>query len=304
MIRSSRAVRVRCLVLPLILLLSGATERAAAAEPRTERAIERALEEYVHAKYEGNDRVVRSRAHHDIARRAVSDTYWGQPSDEWVRPYTHDHLQFYGTPYNQTRRDDPDEGRCEIEIFDIEERTASAVVVMDDVVDYVHMILFDGKWVIGDSAVIILDSVGADVPQPSDEDKDTIEQLARDYCVGFYEIDGDKVQNTCHPTLSKRVVERAPNTDFDYLRGITYEEIRILGETFNKEWGFPTDSRCEIEVYEIRGNVAAVKMTATVWFDYFHMMRVNGEWRIVNIMFEGLPEDRWVGVPARDTENG
>lgn len=167
MARITRAMRARCLVLPLVLAITGATQNASAAEPRTERAIEHALKQYVRAKYEGDDEAVRARAHHDIARRAVSDTYWGQPSDEWVRPYTHDHLQFYGTAYNQTRRDDPSEGRC------------------------------------------------------------------------------------------------------------------------------------EIEVYEIRGNVAAVKMTATVWFDYFHMMRVNGEWHIVNIMFEGLPEDRWVGVPDR-----
>ena len=34
------------------------------------------------------------------------------------------------------------------------------------------------------------------------------------------------------------------------------------------------------------------KLTAAVWFDYVQLMRVNGEWKIVNILFEGLPEER------------
>ncbi len=297
MTRTTRAMRARCLVLPLILALTGATQRASADESRTERAVERAIEQYVRARYEGDVDTLKSRAHHDIARRVVTDQYWGRPSDEWVRPISHDHLGFFGTEHTDAHRDDPENGRCDIEIFDLEERTASAVVVMDDAVDYLHMIYFDGRWIIGDSAVLSLDDPD-DVPEPSTDDAETIERIARDYCVGFYEIDGDKVQDTCHPSLSKRSVEHAPDTDFDFLSEITWEEIRILGNTFNRGWGFDPDVKCEVEVYEIRGNVAAVKMTGTVWFDYFHMMRVNGEWSIVNIMYESLDESRWVDVPA------
>jgi hypothetical protein len=37
-------------------------------------------------------------------------------------------------------------------------------------------------------------------------------------------------------------------------------------------------------------------MTGAVWFDYFHMMKVNGEWSIVNIMYESLDRSRWADV--------
>jgi len=43
----------------------------------------------------------------------------------------------------------------------------------------------------------------------------------------------------------------------------------------------------------VRENVAAVKMTGTIWFDYFHMLKLNGKWQIVNIMFETLPRNEW-----------
>lgn len=291
--RQRCSMLVPMLIIPLLTTLTLIAPDAHGDEDVSVAAVESAIEDYVRAKYAGDVQGVQERAHEDIARRTVMDTYWGRPSDEWVRPYTHHVLQFYGTQYNEVRLDDPEDGRCEIEVFDVEEKTASAVVVMEDVVDYLHMILFDGEWVIADSAVIILDEAGDEPPAVTDEDRSEIAQLVEDYCMGFYAVDGDKVQGTCHPILSKRVVERVQGLDFDYLRSITFEEIRILGETFNADGNFDTDDRAEVDVYEIRGNVAAAKLTASVWFDYFHILRVNGEWTIVNIMFEGLARDRW-----------
>lgn len=268
-----------------------------ASEPVSEEAVVSAIQEYVFAKYAGDEETVRSRAHHDLARRVVSDTYWGQPSEEWVRTYSHDQLQYYGTDLNQTKIDSPKEGRCEIEVFDIEQQTAAARVIMEDVVDFMHLVHFEGRWLVADSAVIILDEAGAKAPGKSTKDLKTIEKIVRDYCIGFYEIDGKKVQDTCHPTLSKRSVEKPEKVDFDFFKLITWEEIEILGETFNKHWGFdPETARCDVEVYEIRDNVAIAKMTGSVWFDYFQLMRVNGEWSIVNIMYESLPRERWTDV--------
>jgi hypothetical protein len=275
------------------------TTIAQESEPVTGAAVTRAIEEYVRARYAGDVEAARSRVHEAVARRSVADTYWGRPSDEWVQPYTRDMLAFYADPGSAQRLDDPSSGRCDIEVFDVEQKSASARVVMEDAVEYLHMIHVDGRWVIGDSAVILLDEPGTKPPALSSRHAAEIERLSRDYCVGFYEIDGDKVQETCHPSLSKRSVERAQlsdGTELEFMRGITYEEINILGETFNTQWGFDADDRCEVEIYEIRGNVAAVKMTGTVWFDYFHMMEVNGEWSIVNIMFEPLDRSRWVDV--------
>ncbi len=278
----------------LLVLLTLFTWTARANEPASAEAVETAIREYVQAKYEGDADAVRARAHHDIARKTVADTYWGRPSDEWVRPYSHDALQFYATRLNETRRSDPAEGRCDITVYDVESRSAAAVVVMEDVVDFLHLSLFDGRWLIADSAVIILDEPGVEPPARSKDAEEAVSKVVRDYCLGFYEIDGDKVQNTCHPSLTKRTTESwSEGEPFDFYRSITWEEIRILGNTFNGAFGFdPEVARCQVEVYEIRDNVAIAKLTAAVWFDYVQLLRVNGEWKIVNILFEGLPEER------------
>ena len=266
----------------------------AASEPVREGAIASAIESYVRAKYAGDVEGIQSRAHHDIARRARSDTYWGQPSTEWVRTMHWDDFRHLGTEMNRAKRDDPENGRCDIEVFDIEQFTAAARVITDDTIEYLHMMLFDGRWVIADASVIPLPSVGATPPAVSKKHTEAVRRVVHDYCMGFYELDGKKVQGTCHPSLSKRTVDTAEHGGFNTMQSISWEEIGLLGEHFNRHWGFdPETARCEIEVYEIRRGVAIAKLTGTVWFDYFQLMEINGEWSIVNIMYESLDRSRW-----------
>ena len=270
---------------------------AVASEPVNQKAISAAIEEYARARYAGDVKTAKSRTHHDVAIRTVSNTYWERPSDEWVRPLTQDSISFLSDTGNPARRDDPENGRCDIEVFDIAQRTAAASVVMDDAVEYLHMILYDGRWIIADSTVVPLRSSGQRPPAATNQHDEAITKILTDYCVGFYEIDGKKVQDTCHTGLSKRVVEQAQHEDFNFLRQITFEEIEILGETFNKSFGFdPETARCQVEIYEVRKNMAIAKMTGTIWFDYFQLLKVEGEWKIVNIMFETLPRNEWVDV--------
>lgn len=294
-------MRRRLSIVPSIVLLYLFVLPARAEEPNTEAAVENAIREYVEAKYAGDVVGVKSRAHHGIARAVVEHTYWGRPSDDWVRRFTQDHLAFYGTSYNEVRRDDPAKGRIEIEVFDLEQRTAAALVIMEDVVDFMHLVRWNGRWMIADSAVSVLDEAGATPPAVDMSEKVAIEAVIRDYAMGFYEIDGAKVQGTCHPSLSKRAVaDRPDGVDFDVFDFIDHAQIELLGDTFNTFWNFdPSDARVAIEVYEIRDGIAAAKLTGTVWFDYFHVMKVGDDWKIVNIMYESLPRDRWVNLPER-----
>jgi hypothetical protein len=38
------------------------------------------------------------------------------------------------------------------------------------------------------------------------------------------------------------------------------------------------------------GNAASAKVVASDWVDYLHLARWNGEWRIVNVLWELKPE--------------
>lgn len=299
----------RARLLAVLILMVGAVLAAAsvalsetdgASAPAGEADAKRAacaqlLRDYALARYSGDVETAKALVHHDVARRMLARQYWGGVSPDWVRCYTHDQIAFYGTEYSQVRRMEPESGRADAVIFDVAGFSASGMVVMEDVIELAHLVEFNGAWQIIDSAVVYMGGDGAGMPEPaSDEERAKIERVCRDYCVGFYETDGRKVQDTCHPVLSKRTREQTPGTDFDWLRVITWDEIWILGRTFNERMGFDIETaRCDIEIFYADENHAAAKLTGASWFDYFQLMKVNDEWKIVNVFFEGLPEAEW-----------
>lgn len=258
-----------------------------------EIAVAESLVSYARARAAGDVEGAKSCVHHDVARRVLSKSFWGQPSDDWVRPLNHDQLGAVGRSDAPARRDNAESANADIEVFDIATNSASAMIVMDDVSEIMHLVRFDGAWVVADSVVVPLQ----ETPVPStDEDLAAIERVAVDYTMGFYEIDGDKVQNTCHTDLSKRRLERDTEAGFDYLSRITWEEIRLLGNTFNRHFGFsPETARKDVEIYYADAHHAAAKLTGASWFDYLHLMKVNDEWVIVNIIYEPLPREQWQG---------
>lgn len=246
---------------------------------------------YAIDRYEGDVDGIKDAVHHDVARRTVTDRYWGQPSDQWVRSLNHDMLAFAGDPMNPGRRSDSENGQQDVTVFDSARETVSAMLETDTAVELVHAVYFEGDWTIADSLVIPKRGKKAEA---TDEDIEQIEQLITDYVVGFYEIDGKKVQDTCHPSLSKRTLEHSRDGSFDFFSLISYEEIEFLGNTFNKHFNFnPSTSRCAIDIYYTDAGHCAAKVVGASWFDYFHIAKINDEWKIVNIMYEGLPEDQW-----------
>lgn len=290
----------RLMTLALVSVTSFAS--VAGAQPQTadmppldaeiEASVTALLDGYAQARYEGDAKALKAAVHPAAARRVLFDTYWGAPSDEWVRPMSYDLLDAAGGEGDPNKRPDPDAGPRSVRVFDTETQTASAMLDMDGEKELIHAVEFEGEWVIAD-ALILRDGYAGEA---TEEDRAEIEQLIRDYVMGFYEIDGQKVQDTCHPILSKRSVENARGGELGFFQVITFEEIRLLGETFNTHFNFsPSSARCDIELYYVDEKHAAAKVTAASWFDYFHIAKVGGMWQIINIMFEGLPEEEWQG---------
>lgn len=319
-------VRSRCIATSAIVLLSltaapvvlatsaGAVAAATSSSPERPRTVSDAdraeitdlLTRYATARATGDTDAILECMHEAVSRYTVSNSYWGEPSDDWVLPVSREIqiLNMKARPADPAA--DTENIRAEIEIYDAESTSASARVAMDDNIELVHLARMNGSWIIVDSLIEPRSPAGgaegADREDPAaatSEDLEAIVELATEYCRGFYVIDGERVRDTCHPMLSKRSVVQVPQLEMDVLRRITWEEIRILGDTYNRTMQFdPETARLEVDVYRADARNAAVKMTAANWFDYMQLARVNGEWTIVNIMFEGLPDDRAEPAPG------
>jgi len=122
-----------------------------------------------------------------------------------------------------------------------------------------------------------------------------IRQAALDYIDGWYEADAARMERALHPELAKRIVQADPATGKSQLRNMTAAQ---LIEIVRKGGGsqIPKEKRMrEVTLLDTFGNTATVKIDSAVFVDYVHLAKWNGEWKIINVLWELKPRR---GAPA------
>jgi hypothetical protein len=122
-------------------------------------------------------------------------------------------------------------------------------------------------------------------------DSTAIVQTALDYIDGFYTGDAERMEQALHPDLAKRIVETGSD-EGSRLRHMTAEQlVQITAGGGGAR--IPEERRqSEVTILDIYQNAASVKIVASDWIDYLHVAQWNGEWKIINVLWELKPRDR------------
>ena len=119
-------------------------------------------------------------------------------------------------------------------------------------------------------------------------DSVAIEQAALDYIQGYYSGSPERMEKALHPELAKRIVRTTPDgqSSLDQMNAQTLVDItrRMAQRPIpEEEW------KDDVTILDIFENVASVRVDATAWIDYLHLAKWNGEWKIVNVLWEMRP---------------
>jgi hypothetical protein len=120
-------------------------------------------------------------------------------------------------------------------------------------------------------------------------DSAAIVNAALDYIQGYYSGDAERMERALHPDLAKRIVRTNPNNNrsaLDQMSAMTLVQItRMMAQR-----PVPEDQRRdEVWILDIFEDVASVRVDATQWIDYLHLAKWNGEWKIVNVLWQMRP---------------
>ena len=124
----------------------------------------------------------------------------------------------------------------------------------------------------------------------SDADAAAVKAPALDYAQGWYEGNGDRMQKALHPELAKRMVylDKASGKS----RLVQMSAMTLVNATRDGS-GKATpkaDQQADVTVLDSYGNTAQVKTVMHDWIDYMQMAKWNGEWKIVNVLWEMKPK--------------
>ena len=119
--------------------------------------------------------------------------------------------------------------------------------------------------------------------------KDTLEikRAALAYIESQHIPNPKLMEGALHPRVVKRSVFKNKKTQRDYVSEYSAENLVILAETYNTNGDkFPKNPRKEIKLLDVSPLTASVKLIADEWIDYMHIVKTNGEWKIINVLWQ------------------
>lgn len=107
-----------------------------------------------------------------------------------------------------------------------------------------------------------------------------------EYIEGWYEGDAERMARALHSELVKRIHRRDPESERHWLD--TQGRSRLVAGTASGGGSrTPAEKRrTEVTVLDIFRGAAAVRIDAGEWIDYLHLVREDGRWQIVNVLWE------------------
>jgi hypothetical protein len=133
-------------------------------------------------------------------------------------------------------------------------------------------------------------TIVAQAPKMDEATRQAIQATAMDYIEGWYEGDATRMERALHSDLAKRIVMPQP----DGPPKVEHMGARQLVQVTRSAYGThtPKDKQQKVvQILDVFGNAASVKITAADWVDYLHLGLVNGRWVIVNVLWELKPRD-------------
>ena len=124
------------------------------------------------------------------------------------------------------------------------------------------------------------------------DDSTAIRQTALNYIEGWYEGNAERMERALHPELAKRIVSTDPTSGRSRLNQMS--AMTLVQSTWaggGKKTPLDQQQK-EVTILDIFNNAASVKVNASGWIDYLHIAKWNGEWKIVNVLWELKPEKK------------
>lgn len=143
------------------------------------------------------------------------------------------------------------------------------------------------------TSALLIGGAGASAPlaaQAHGEDRAGVERAALDYLEGFYEGSTEKIERGVHPEVQKFGFYRE-GPDQAYERSpMSFQEMLDFATNVKESGRFPDeDAPKRVEVLDVLDQTAVAKVFAWWGSDYLTMARYEGEWKIVQVLWQSPP---------------
>jgi hypothetical protein len=117
----------------------------------------------------------------------------------------------------------------------------------------------------------------------TDENR-AITAVAQNYMDAYYNANPALMQRSLHPDFHKRTL-RTVNGQTQITEDTVQSMVQGVGLGSGKD--IPRNERVRsIQVMDVYRNAASVKVVTGRWIDYMHLSKLNGEWRVLDVVLQ------------------
>ncbi len=122
-------------------------------------------------------------------------------------------------------------------------------------------------------------------PATSSEDKAEINRIATGYLVALQQRRPELMEEVMRKDLSKHTVSDYGDGG-QYLRATTYKQMINFAESWNNDGTrFPPNPSNQAIILDSTHNMASVKLLSDNWYEYLHLVKIDGKWQIKNLLW-------------------
>ena len=135
--------------------------------------------------------------------------------------------------------------------------------------------------------IVLLSTITIQAQQATNESK-AIEKTILNYIENFFENNFEEMNKSLHPRLAKRGL----NPDGTLSDDFPPQKLKELMQT---KQIFPLKNQNNlVENISVFGNMAKASLATgypnTRWVEYIHLVKIDNEWKIINVFWEFYPK--------------
>jgi hypothetical protein len=130
-------------------------------------------------------------------------------------------------------------------------------------------------------------NINVEISKPvSKEDSTKIKEISLGYLVALQELKPELMKQVMHEQLAKRTTGFDRETKRENVRETTYQQMLSFAVDWNKSGTkFPFNPSNQATILDVYNRIANVKLVSDNWVEYLHLIKTNGEWKIINLIW-------------------
>jgi hypothetical protein len=177
----------------------------------------------------------------------------------------------------------------DVAIFDISNGLAVVRCIGAPWYDYAQLAKVNGEWSIVNVlwARNQLQTEGGGTN--TDADRAAVEAAALDYIEGAYSGDAERMERALHPELNKVLLTQHRATDVQFLYKMGASNL-VEGTRAGLGLVEEGQRNIDVEIYDVSHDIAMAKVSSALYIDYVQVGKVNGEWKLINVLWVPNPD--------------